>query len=55
MNFRTKIWLLPISAGLVFAVGVLVSVVVGTRAAGQLNALSSVDAPYLEHLIRMSA
>jgi len=53
MNFRTKIWLLPISAGLVFALGVLVSVFVGTRAAGQLDALSGVDAPYLEHLLRM--
>ena len=39
MNFRTKIWMLPISAAAVFVVGVGVSFAVGERTSGVLKHL----------------
>ena len=34
MKFRTKIWMLPLSAALVFVLGVLASYAVGAQTAG---------------------
>jgi methyl-accepting chemotaxis protein len=53
MNFRTKIWLLPISAALVFIVGSAASYVVGSRTSAQLEQLRDVDYPYMESVARI--
>jgi hypothetical protein len=50
VKFRTKIWMLPLGAALVFAVGVGGNYVVGARTLQALNRLSTVDAPALQHL-----
>ncbi|WP_290877842.1 methyl-accepting chemotaxis protein, partial [Aquabacterium sp.] len=50
MNFRTKIWMLPISAAAVFVVGVATSVIVGERTSAVLTHLHDVDNPFLAHV-----
>ncbi len=50
MNFRTKIWMLPISAAAVFVVGVAVSFVVGEHTSGILQHLHEVDNPHMAHV-----
>ena len=50
MKFRTKIWMLPLSAALVFVIGVAVSYMVGATTLGALNRLSQVDGPALQQL-----
>ena len=50
MNFRTKIWTLPLSATGVFVIGVAVCVLLGARISSGLEALQSSDSPYLEEL-----
>ncbi len=47
MKFRTKIWMLPVSAALVFIVGLSVSFLVGTRTSSAIDQLREVDNPYL--------
>jgi methyl-accepting chemotaxis protein len=47
MKFRTKIWMLPISAAAVFVVGVAVSFVVGERTSSVLDHLHEVDNPHM--------
>ncbi len=48
MNFRTKIWMLPLSAAAVFLVGIAVSYGVGTGTSAALERLKTVDYPYQE-------
>ncbi len=50
MNFRTKIWMLPISAAAVFVVGVAVTFIVGERTSGILEHLHEVDNPHMAHV-----
>jgi len=50
MNFRTKIWMLPISAAAVFVVGIAVSFAVGERTSGVLEHLHEVDNPHMAHV-----
>jgi len=50
MNFRTKIWMLPISAAAVFVVGVAVTFAVGERTSGILEHLHEVDNPHMAHV-----
>ncbi|MFC5500209.1 methyl-accepting chemotaxis protein [Caenimonas terrae] len=50
MKFRTKIWMLPLAAALVFVVGVAASYYVGARTLQALNRLSKVEAPALQQL-----
>jgi methyl-accepting chemotaxis protein len=50
VKFRTKIWMLPISATLVFLVGIAISYLVGARTLSALNQLRQVDAPALQQL-----
>src|SRR3989344_417032 len=50
MNFRTKIWMLPISAAAVFVVGIAVSFAVGERTSGILEHLHEVDNPHMAHV-----
>ena len=50
MKFRTKIWMLPLSAALVFVVGVVVSYLVGARTSAGLHQLRLVDGPALEQV-----
>ncbi len=53
MNFRNKIWMLPLSAAAVFVVGVAVSFFVGSRTTAALAQLASVDSPALQHVQRL--
>ena len=50
MNFRTKIWMLPISAAAVFVVGVAVSFAVGERTSSVLEHLQKVDNPHMAYV-----
>ena len=50
MNFRTKIWMLPISAAAVFVVGVTISFVVGNRTSSVLTHLRDIDNPHMAHV-----
>ncbi len=50
MKFRTKIWMLPISAAAVFVVGVAVSFVVSERTSGVLAHLHEVDNPHMAYV-----
>jgi methyl-accepting chemotaxis protein len=50
LKFRSKIWMLPLSAALVFLVGVAVSYLVGTRTLHALNELNHLEAPALQQL-----
>jgi len=51
MKFRTKIWMLPVCAGAVFLVGLLISFWSGARTSADLSHLRTVDSPYLEQLL----
>ncbi len=53
MKFRTKIWMLPLSAAAVFIVGVAVTFLLGSRTSTILVRLSEVDDPYLEKVLRL--
>ncbi|HVE54020.1 MAG TPA: chemotaxis protein, partial [Ramlibacter sp.] len=50
MKFRSKIWMLPLSAALVFVVGVALSYLVGARTLAALNTLNHAEAPALQQL-----
>ncbi|MGE5452983.1 MAG: methyl-accepting chemotaxis protein [Acidobacteriota bacterium] len=50
MNFRTKIWMLPISAAVVFVIGVGVSFAVGERTSNVLKHLHEVDNPHMVYV-----
>jgi len=47
MKFRTKIWMLPLSAASILAIGLVVSVMSGRGTSAGLLALRDVHAPYL--------
>jgi methyl-accepting chemotaxis protein len=51
MNFRTKIWMLPISAGAVFVLGVAVSFFVGEKTSRGLKHLETVHNPHSEYVL----
>jgi methyl-accepting chemotaxis protein len=53
MRFRTKIWMLPLSAAVVFILGVVVSFVVGLRTESRLAHLHAVDGPLLDQLMKL--
>ncbi len=53
MKFRTKIWMLPLSAALVFLVGLGISYFVGARTSSSLHQLSAVDNPALHQVRRI--
>ncbi len=46
MKFRTKIWMLPLCAALVFLIGLVVSYLVGTHTSASIKQLREVDNPY---------
>ena len=50
MNFRTKIWMLPISAAAIFVVGVAVSFGVGNHTSSVLERLRDVDNPHMANV-----
>ena len=52
MKFRSKIWLLPLSVGATFGLGLLISLVLGLNNNRTLESLRSVDTPYLDHLFQ---
>src|SRR5262245_46885117 len=49
MRIKQRIWSLPLICGLVFGLGVAVSVVIATGALRQLDEVGGVDYPYLEN------
>jgi methyl-accepting chemotaxis protein len=49
MRIKQRIWSLPIISGLVFGLGVAVSVVIATGALSQIDDLGAVEYPYLEN------
>jgi len=53
MKFRTKIWMLPLSAALVFVIGTVVSYYVGARTSQSLHQLRVVDDPFRDHVKRV--
>ena len=53
MKFRTKIWMLPLCAALVFLAGLIVSFVVGSRTSASMEQLRRVDGPVLELVTRV--
>ena len=50
LSFRSKIRLLPLSAAVVFIIGMVVSFLVGNNTSAVLEQLRAVDYPYLEHV-----
>jgi methyl-accepting chemotaxis protein len=50
MKFRSKIWLLPLSVGATFGVGLVLSLVMGVQNNRNLESLQTVETPFLEHL-----
>jgi len=50
MKFRTRIWMMPIAAGLIFAIGIGASVYIGTRTAGHIRTVAFVDSPALDQV-----
>ena len=48
MRIKQRIWSLPLISGLVFGLGVAVSVIIATGALSRIDAIGSVDYPYLE-------
>ncbi|NML17891.1 methyl-accepting chemotaxis protein [Azohydromonas caseinilytica] len=54
MNFRTKIWMLPVSSAAVFVVGLGTSYLVGTRTSERMEQLRTVDYPYLAKVGRIT-
>ncbi|RRS02428.1 chemotaxis protein [Aquabacterium soli] len=53
MKFRTRIWMLPLSAAAVFIVGMIVSFLINDQTSARFDRLSQVDAPYAEHVARV--
>jgi methyl-accepting chemotaxis protein len=45
VKFRTKIWMLPLSAAFVFIVGMALSLVIGSRTSASMQQLQKVDSP----------
>src|SRR5690554_1367932 len=50
MKFRTRIWMMPIAAGLIFAIGIGASVFIGTRTAGHIRTVAFIDSPALDQV-----
>jgi len=53
VKFRTKIWMLPTSAALVFVAGTIVSFVVGSQTSASMEHLRRIDGPVFEHTKRV--
>ncbi|MEY4563693.1 MAG: hypothetical protein RLZZ618_2970 [Pseudomonadota bacterium] len=53
MNFRHKMWAIPIAAAVVLGVGLVVTTALGWRTSNQLQALHHADYPYLEEVLRI--
>ncbi|MBZ0330972.1 methyl-accepting chemotaxis protein [Halomonas sp. ANAO-440] len=47
MKIRTKIWMLPLSAALIFMVGISFSFLVGTNTSSAIERLRDIDNPYM--------
>ncbi len=51
MKFKTKIWMLPIGAAVIFTVGIVISALLGARMAHGIEQLRSVDDPFLRQIM----
>ncbi len=54
MKFRTKIWMMPISAAMLFTIGVALSAGVGSQLSQQIRLLREVDEPYMAQIQRVN-
>ncbi len=48
MNVKTRIWLLPVLAAVIFAIGIAVVLAFSARTSGAIHAIGDVHAPYLD-------
>ena len=48
MNVKTRIWLLPVLAAVIFAIGIAVVLAFSARTSGAIQAIGDVHAPYLD-------
>ncbi|MBB2486613.1 chemotaxis protein [Mitsuaria sp. WAJ17] len=48
MNVKTRIWLLPVLAAVIFAIGIAVVLAFSARTSGAIEAIGDVHAPYLD-------
>ncbi len=55
MQVKTKIWLLPAAAALIFAIGVAVVLAYSARTSAQLKSVGQVDYPFLDAMTQLSA
>ena len=55
MSVKLRIWLLPISAALMFAIGILIVLVFSSRTSGSIDQLSKVSYPFLAASTKFSA
>ena len=53
MNFRTKMWAIPIAAACLLGVGLAVTTLLGWRTNAQVEQLQFVSYPYLEQVLRI--
>ena len=53
MKFRTRIWMLPLSAAVVFVAGIFASFVIGARTSASMEHQRRIDGPMAEHTTRV--
>jgi methyl-accepting chemotaxis protein len=53
MKFRTKIWMMPISAAVLFTAGLAVSVLLGSQLSEAIRLLRQVDEPYMAQVMKV--
>ncbi|WP_298934316.1 methyl-accepting chemotaxis protein [uncultured Ramlibacter sp.] len=55
MNVKTRIWMLPVVAAVIFAVGIAVVLAFSARTSAAINSVGSVDYPYLDSTTQFAA
>jgi len=55
MNVKTRIWLLPVVAAVIFAVGIAVVLFFSARTSSAIDAVGSVDYPYVDATTQFAA
>ena len=55
MNVKTRIWLLPVLAAVVFSIGVLVVLTFSSRSSSAIDSVGAVDYPYVDATTQFAA
>jgi methyl-accepting chemotaxis protein len=55
MNVKTRIWLLPVLAAAIFAIGIVVVLLFSSRTSDSIRAVGQVDYPYLDATTQFAA